>query len=85
MSETARPDPASLSFEALLERLGDVVARLESGELPLESALSVFEEGVTLARAGALRLDEAERRVEQLLAEGDRVETRPLNPKEIVE
>ncbi len=85
MSEPSPFDPDSEPFESLLEKLGDVVARLESGELSLESALTVFERGVVLARAGSRRLDEAERRVEQLLAEGDRVETRPLHPNEIVE
>lgn len=74
-------DPAHAPFESILERLADVVARLESGDLPLETALAVFEEGVGLARAGAQRLDDAEQRVELLLAGGDgeRVVTRPLN------
>jgi exodeoxyribonuclease VII small subunit len=90
MSEPVRIDPSAVPFEALLERLGDVVTRLESGDLPLEAALGVFEEGVVLARAGARRLDEAERRVEQLLAEGDRLVTRPIvgtsgTPEENVE
>ena len=78
-------DPNRAPFEEVLSRLGGVVAKLEAGELPLEDALVAFEEGVALARAGATRLDDAERRVELLLADAERVETRPLNVKESVE
>lgn len=78
MSEPAQTDPSNVPFETLLERLSDVVVRLESGDLPLETAMRVFEEGVVLARHGARRLDDAERRVEQLLSEGDRSVIRPM-------
>lgn len=67
-----------LSFEQILTRLQRVVERLESGELPLEESLAVFEEGIRLSRAGARRLDDAERRVEELLGDGDSTKTRPL-------
>ena len=71
----ASPESAEASFEQILARLHDVVERLESGELPLEESLAAFEEGIQLSRLGSTRLDEAERRVEQLLADGT---TRPL-------
>lgn len=62
-------DPAAEpSFEASTERLARVVEELERGDLPLERALSLFEEGVRLSRAAQARLDRAERRVEELLA-----------------
>lgn len=66
------------TFEQILARLQHVVERLESGELPLEESLAVFEEGIRLSRLGARRLDEAERRVEELLGDGDSTRTRPL-------
>ena len=62
------PDPAEPSFEASTERLSRVVEQLERGDLPLEKALALFEEGVRLARSAQARLDRAERRVEELLA-----------------
>lgn len=61
----ARPE---LSFESSVDRLGKIVEQLESGELPLERSLELFEEGVRLARASQAKLDEAERKVEQLLS-----------------
>lgn len=56
------------SFEVSLARLGEIVEQLESGELPLERSLELFEEGVRLARASQSKLDQAERRVEELLS-----------------
>lgn len=44
-----------------------MVAELEAGELPLESALKRFEDGVRLARQGGQLLDAVEQRVEMLL------------------
>ena len=53
-------------FESSLERLEEIVRRLEEGDLPLDESLRLFEEGVGLTRACAARLDEAERRIEIL-------------------
>jgi exodeoxyribonuclease VII small subunit len=65
----AQAAPAGVSFEAALASLEGVVARLESGDLPLEQALEAFEEGVALSRRCAATLDAAERRIEILVAE----------------
>jgi exodeoxyribonuclease VII small subunit len=58
---------SDLKFEDCLTRLEQIVAALETGNLPLEESLKVFEEGVQLSRHCAKYLDEAERRVELLL------------------
>lgn len=64
-------------FEQALKRLEEIVTELEKGELSLEKALKLFEEGVELSRLCGARLDEAERKVEILLKEdgGKLVET----------
>ena len=54
-------------FETIMSRLGEIVGELEGGEIALERALALFEEGIRLSRQGAARLDDAETRVEQLL------------------
>lgn len=59
------------SFEASLERLHQIVLRLESGELDLEQSLLLFEEGVRLSRSSQARLNAAEKRIEELLAVGE--------------
>ena len=55
------------TFEASLKRLEEIVRKLESGELPLDTALELFEEGIRLSRFCNTTLDQAERRVEILL------------------
>ena len=67
------PSPAEESrYEEIVQRLAKVVERLEGGGLSLEESIAAFEEGIRLARAGAAKLEEAERKVE-LLLENDRV------------
>jgi exodeoxyribonuclease VII small subunit len=56
------------TFETALARLAEIVEALEKGDLPLERSLALFEEGIRLSRLGAERLENAELRVEQLLA-----------------
>lgn len=55
------------SFEASTERLTKIVEELERGDLPLERALALFEEGIRLSRDAEIRITTAERRVEELL------------------
>ena len=56
-----------LKFEDCLARLEQVVTALETGNLPLEDSLKVFEEGIALARHCSRYLDAAERRIEMLV------------------
>jgi exodeoxyribonuclease VII small subunit len=68
-------------FEESLSSLEKIVALLESGDLPLERALEIFEEGVGLARRCQSQLDDAERKVEVLLRERGEIRTVPFEPK----
>jgi exodeoxyribonuclease VII small subunit len=65
-----------MSFEDSTRRLAQIVTELEAGDLPLEHALALFEEGIRLSRSAQERLDRAERRVEELL--GVDAEGRPI-------
>lgn len=56
----------NLNFEQALTRLEEVVRTLEEGNLPLEEGLAAFEEGTTLSRLCQQRLDQAEKRIEEL-------------------
>jgi len=70
---------SDLKFEECLARLEAIVAALESGNLPLEESLKVFEEGVALARHCGRYLEAAERRIEVLAKdEGGATTTRPF-------
>ena len=54
-------------FESAMKALEEIVGKLEAGDLPLEQALALFEEGVQISRFCNSKLDAAERRVEILL------------------
>ena len=58
---------AKKKFEESLEKLEKIVQRLEDANLPLDEALSLFEEGIKLSRFCSQKLEEAERKVEILL------------------
>ena len=58
-------------FESALKSLEDIVVQLEGGDLTLDRALELFEEGVKISRFCHTKLEEAERRVETLVKTAD--------------
>ena len=58
---------AKEKFEDALEKLENIVREMEAGEMPLDSALKSFEEGIRLIRFCSAKLEDTQRRVEQLL------------------
>ncbi len=69
-NKTAEPQRKG-EFEKSLARLEEVVKRLESADLSLDEAMSLFEEGVKLSRDCQKKLEEAEGKVEILLKKAD--------------
>ena len=57
------------SFEEAYTALEDVVRRLEAGGLPLDQSITLFEEGMRLAKICGKQLDAAELRIVQITAE----------------
>ena len=54
------------TFEEAIKRLEAIVKELESGEVEIEKALDLFEEGTRLSNFCAKKLAAVERRVERL-------------------
>jgi exodeoxyribonuclease VII small subunit len=69
---------AEKKFEKALEQLEEIVRKMEEGDLTLDESLKAFEEGINLSRFCSDKLDEAERKVEILLREGDALKSRPF-------
>ena len=67
-------------YGEVVSRLQQIVEALEGGELSLEESLDRFAEGITLVKQGEGILGDAEKRIEQLLAEDGR--TAPLKVPE---
>ena len=61
--------PEPLSFVQQLDRLEEIVRRLEGQDLDLDEALKLFEEGVERLREARERLVAAETQVKQVLAD----------------
>ncbi len=59
---TSLPD----DFEGALAALEQLVAKMESGDLPLEQSLAAYEQGVKLAQICQQRLDKVEQQVQVL-------------------
>ncbi len=58
--------PKKNSFEKALNRLEEIVNKLESGELSLDESLKIFQEGIELSRFCTKKLQEAETKVKKL-------------------
>ena len=65
-------------FEDCLARLEQIVNELEKGELPLEKALALFEEGVQLSNSCRKELDAAEGKIELLMRHNGKLQPGPF-------
>ena len=66
-------------FEECLQRLESILAELERGEIPLERAVTLFEEGMKLSTACRKELEDAEGKVEILLKQNGRIQAEPFD------
>ena len=71
MPRTAKKTPKEPRFEEALAGLERIVRDMEGGELPLDEALKLFEEGIRLSRFCSAKLDEAEKKIEILMKGAD--------------
>ena len=60
-----------MSFEDAMKELEDVVAKLESGDVPLEDSIKLYERGAALKEHCQKKLAEAEEKVAQITLDGD--------------
>lgn len=54
---------AKKTFEQAMKQLEQIVQELESGDMPLETAIKKFEEGIQLSKFCTEKLDESEKRI----------------------
>ena len=68
-------------FEECLERLEKIVAELEKGDVSLDHALELFDEGMKLSGSCRKELEEAEGKVEILLKRNGKLQAEPFEPQ----
>lgn len=61
---------SSLQFEQAIQQLEQIVSQLESGDVPLEKAIELYQEGMKLSQICAEKLKQVENQIE-MLVEGD--------------
>ena len=64
---SAGADIQSLSFEAALAQLEQIVNKLETGDVPLEDSIRIYERGAALKAHCERKLKEAELKVEKIV------------------
>jgi exodeoxyribonuclease VII small subunit len=70
-------------FEEAMKRLEEIVQSLDSGDLPLEDSIKIFEEGMKLVGFCNTKLEEAEQKVSLLIKEGNgQLKEKPFDPDE---
>ncbi len=83
--ETPASQANEKGFEELLAELTRVVERLEKGNLPLQDSIALYTRGVELLQQARRTLDEAQARLEVLIAVGeDGPVTEELDPEEFI-
>jgi exodeoxyribonuclease VII small subunit len=60
------PEISTLSFEAALKRLEEIVRKLESGEASLEESIELYGEGDRLKQQCEARLQSAQARIDKI-------------------
>lgn len=69
----AKASDKEVSFEASLAELETIVTKLESGDVPLEEALAVFQRGMVLSKQCQDTLTKAEETLTKMMTENDQL------------
>ncbi|RKD25585.1 exodeoxyribonuclease VII small subunit [Ammoniphilus oxalaticus] len=77
-----KSDLLALTFEEAIKRLEDVVDTLESGEVPLEKAIDLFQDGMLLSQVCNQKLEIVEQKIETLLEGNDGLEVKSIELEE---
>lgn len=66
------------TFEQALSELEGIVKQLETGNMPLEESLKAYERGISLKKLCDHKLSQAQLKIEEIVAKGDQIETKPF-------
>jgi exodeoxyribonuclease VII small subunit len=68
-----------LSFEEAMDQLEQLVGKLENGDVPLEKAIDLFQEGMKLSHLCSQKLEQVERKIEILVEENGALNKKPFS------
>lgn len=71
-------EETKLTFEEAMGKLEEIVLRLENGDVPLEQAIELFQEGMKLSQLCGQKLEQVERKIEMLVEENGSLKKKPF-------
>lgn len=57
----------NVSFEEAMKQLEEIVSQLEHGDVPLEKAIDLFQQGMKLSQLCSQKLEQVERKIEMIV------------------
>ncbi len=74
-----------MSFETALDQLEIIVEQLESGNVPLEKAINLFQDGMKLAKKCHIQLEDIEQKIEVLIEQDGEFMKKPFEQNDEME
>ncbi|WP_018923829.1 exodeoxyribonuclease VII small subunit [Salsuginibacillus kocurii] len=71
------------SFEEAMEELEQLVKQLETGDVPLEKAITLYQNGMELTKLCNDKLERVEKQMDQILNEDGEVEPLTIDNSEV--
>lgn len=75
-------DQKDKTFEEAMTELEEVVEKLEQGDVPLEEAIGMFQEGMALSKLCHEKLEKVEKQMDQILHEDGEIEVLAFQEEE---
>ena len=69
MTKNSKNEISKLTFEDAIQNLTEIVAKIESGQTPLQSSIEQYEKGMELIKHCRGILQAAEKKIEKISAE----------------
>ncbi|MGG6309706.1 exodeoxyribonuclease VII small subunit [Paenibacillus macerans] len=67
-----------IHFEEAMNQLEDIVSQLERGDVPLEKAIDLFQQGMQLSQLCSQKLAQVERKIEMIVEEDGEIGKQPF-------
>ncbi|WP_100398400.1 exodeoxyribonuclease VII small subunit [Bacillus sp. FJAT-44742] len=78
----AEEQDRQITFEKAMEELEGIVEKLEEGDVPLEKAIEMYQEGMNLSKVCHDKLVRVEKQMDQMMSEDGKIELLKVKEEE---
>ena len=71
-----------ISFEEAMEKLENIVSKLEEGDVPLEKAINYYQDGMKLSKICSDKLENAQEKMTQIMNEQGEIDAFEIQEEE---